>query len=380
MIGRSSVLRTGHCRQPNPLHRGRDWPITEGVRQLRDAMSSWSAADLRLAGATLVSAQGSTPHQLGLSLVTSEAGETVGALSGGCVDADVVLACDRVLAGGPAEVLIFGTDDGDTTGLACGGVLTVWVHELEPAAISAILGASDAAVLTHNDGRCIRQYAVSAQSSAPECGTGAPDPLHAVAAGWLHGARRRADLLDCPAGGQMFVEAFGRRGLFVVVGSSGYTEALCAQAELLGYQTVVIEPRPRFAAGITCAGEVIGSWPDAALEKLDEHGRLDDRSAIVICTHDPKFDEPALTAALNTPAGFIGALGSRATSAGRFERLRARGVPQSDLDRIHSPVGLDLGGASPAETAVSVAAQIIAVAGNRSAAPLRDTSGPLHAR
>lgn len=352
------------------------------MRQLRDAISVWLAADVRVAAATLVSSDGSTPHQLGLSLVTSETGDTVGAVSGGCVDADVVLACDRVLAGGPAEVLTFGADDDDgTSELVCGGVLTVWVHELDPAVAAAFAAESDAVVLTHRVGRQIHQVAVSYSQAADfESGTIRLNDYAGSAARWLLGSRQRTDFRQAPDGGQLFLEAFGRRGLFVVVGSSGYTEALCAQADLLGYRTVVIEPRPRFAAGITYAGEVIGSWPDAALEKLTEHGRLDDRSAIVVCTHDPKFDEPALAAALDTPAGFIGALGSRTTSAERFDRLRARGISDSRLRRIHSPVGLDLGGASPAETAVSVAAQMIAVARGRSAAPLRDTSGPLHER
>lgn len=148
----------------------------------------------------------------------------------------------------------------------------------------------------------------------------------------------------------------------------------------MGYESVVVEPRPRFAAGVTCAGEVIGTWPDAALAKLTEDGRLDATSAIVVCTHDSKFDEPALVAALQTPAGFIGALGSRPTNVERLARLRSRGIPEHALRRINAPVGLDLGGATPAETAVSVAAQLIAVAHGRSAAPLRDTSGPLHAR
>ena len=351
------------------------------MRQLREAISAWSSADLRLAGATLVEANGSTPHQLGLSLVTSEVGDTVGALSGGCVDADIVLACDRVLAGGPPEVLRFGAGDDGVSELACGGSLTVWVHELDPGAISATIGASDAAVLTELAGDSIRQYAVSSSETATyDCGRSEMDPAREIAARWLLESRRRTELVETPGGGRIFLEAFGRRGLFIVVGSSGYTEALCAQADLLGYQTVVIEPRPRFAAGITCAGEVIGSWPDAALEKLTEHGRLDDRSAIVVCTHDPKFDEPALEAALATPAGFIGALGSRTTSADRCERLRARGITEAALQRINSPVGLDLGGASPAETAVSVVAQVSAVTRGRSAAPLRDTAGPLQAR
>ena len=352
------------------------------MHQIRQAVASWAAADLKIAAATLVRSDGSTPHQLGLALVTSESGDTVGALSGGCVDADIVLACDRVLAGGPAEVLTFGAEDGQfDTGLVCGGVITVWVHELSRAAADAITGASDAAVLTHYAGGHVQQYTVSSSDAMDDENSGiAAETPRDVAARWLVRSRRRTELIDSSEGGQAFLEAFGRRRLFVVVGSSGYTEALCAQAALLGYESVVVEPRPRFAAGITCADKVIGTWPDAALEKLAEHGRLDSTSAIVVCTHDPKFDEPALAAALETPAGFIGALGSRATNVERFARLRARGIPEDSLHRINAPVGLDLGGATPAEAAVSVAAQIIAVTHCRNAAPLRETSGPIHAR
>lgn len=346
------------------------------MRQLREALAAWSAAGLRLAAATLVRTDGSTPRQLGLALVTTETGHTVGALSGGCVDAEVALACDRVLAGGPSEVLTFGDDDIDAAALVCGGAITVWVHPLSQEVVSAILGSTDAVVLTRLLAGQVQQCAVT----APDATGHEPDPLQEIAARWFLHSRQRTELRDAPEGGQMFLEAFGRRRLFVVVGSSGYTEALCAQASLLGYDSVVIEPRPRFAAGISYADQVIGSWPDVALEKLAQLGRLDGTAVIVVCTHDPKFDEPALVTALQTTAGFIGAMGSRATSADRFARLRGRGIPAAALQRIQAPVGLDLGGASPAETAVSVAAQIIAVARGRSAAPLGDTAGPLHAR
>ncbi len=282
----------------------------------------------------------------------------------------------------PPEVLTFGADFAEfDAGLVCGGTITVWVHELDREAAAAMAGPEDAAVLTRLVGHRVQQCAVTlSQARDYACGNTTADSSRAVAARWLTGERSRTQLLATPDGGQAFLEAFGHRRLFVAVGSSGYTEALCAQAALLGYETVVVEPRPRFAAGITYADEVMGSWPDAALNKLAEHGRLDGTSAIVVCTHDPKFDEPALAAAVETTAEFIGALGSRATSAERFARLRARGIPEAALRRIHAPVGLDLGGASPAETAVSVAAQIIATARGRSAAPLRDTTGPVHAR
>ncbi len=364
------------------LHRNEISLITVIMRQLRDAISAWCAAGRRIVGATLVSSDGSTPHQLGLSLVAVDSGEAVGALSGGCVDADIVLACDRVLAGGPAEVLRFGVDaDVGTSELVCGGAIPVWVHELTATVQQAISGGEEAVVLTRRAGRDITQIAVTlGEATDYGCGNTPTDADHAAAARWLLSSRRRTEFLDSEQDDRVFLETFGRRRLFVVIGSSGYTEALCAQAALLGYDTVVVEPRPRFAAGITFADEVIGSWPDVAIQKLAEHHRIDDRSAIVVCTHDPKFDEPALTAALTTSAGFIGALGSRTTSAARLARLRALGVSEASLQRIKSPVGLDLGGASSAETAVSVAAQIIATDRGRSGAPLQETSGPLHAR
>lgn len=348
------------------------------MRQLLEAVAAWTASDLRMVAATLVRYDGSTPRQLGLAVVVSESGDTVGALSGGCVDAEVVLACDRVLAGGPAEVLTFGTDD-DGAQLVCGGVITVWVHDLDSTALEVLLDTSDAVAITERRGERIQHSAVTLQRPTGYQCDSSEDPFRAPAARWLLESGRRAELLDEADGTQIFLETFGRRRSFVIVGSSGYTEALCAQARLLGYETAVVEPRPRFAAGITFADTVIGGWPDVALEQLAQQGRLDDHSAIVVCTHDPKFDEPALLAALQTSAGFIGAMGSRTTTAERLSRLRAHGVAESELQRIHAPVGLDLGGECPAETAVSVVAQIISVARGRSAAPLRNTFGPLHA-
>lgn len=356
-------------------------------------MAAWTAQGLRIAGATVVGCDGSTPHQRGLALVTNERGDTAGALSGGCVDADVVLACDRVLAGSPGEVLIFGeADPGElgAPGLVCGGSITVWVHEISSRAAEVLTDAEEGVLITRRSQRGIEQSALTSREAreldcADAAGAAAErrevvDEVRSRAAQWFMHSRSRTELLTPTDDEEVFLQAPGRRRLMIVVGSSGYTDALCAQARLLGYTCVLIEPRPRFAAGVTLADEVIGSWPDAAVAKLAQQERINGDTAVVVCTHDPRFDEPALLASLETTAGFIGALGSRRTTADRLDRLRERGVTPPQLERIHSPVGLDLGGATPAETAVSIMAHIISSRSGRSGVPLRETSGPLHAR
>lgn len=362
------------------------------MTHLRDAIAAWSALGLRIAGATVVGCDGSTPHQRGLALVTNELGETAGALSGGCVDADVVLACDRVIAGDPGEMLVFGEADPDdlgAPGLVCGGSITVWVHEIGASAAELLASDDEGVIITRRAAGQIVQSALTPREALElECAlpdgatgeSGALQDARTRAATWLRHGQSRTELFSPAADEQVFFEAAGRHRLLVVVGSSGYTDALCAQARLLGYETVLIEPRPRFAAGVTLADEVIGSWPEAAFAKLVAADRINRDSAVIVCTHDSRFDEPALVAALETSAGFIGALGSRRTSADRLARLRDRGVAPDHVERIQSPVGLDLGGATAAETAVSIMAHIIANRSGRTGAPLRQTQGPLHAR
>ncbi|MFN8124996.1 MAG: XdhC family protein [Candidatus Nanopelagicales bacterium] len=348
--------------------------------RLREAVGAWSAAGQRIAAATVVRVAGSTPHQLGLAVVVNQSGDVVGAVSGGCVDGEIALACDRVLAGGAPEVLTFAeaSDDLGSVGLVCGGELTVWVHRLGDDAIRVLTGPGVGALVTAADGALSGgMTSAEAEEILVGCsGNDRPgdDRDHHVAR-WIAGSTVRTEW-----DGEVFLEAVGRRRTFVIVGASGYTDALCGQAALLGYETVLIEPRPRFAAGITCADEVLGSWPDAALDKLAAAGRIDRDAAIVVCTHDAKFDEPAVEAALRTSAGFIGALGSRRTTADRRQRLLARGIRSRPWNGSRPRSDSSLGGSIPAETAVSIVAQIIASRHGRVPEPLRDTTGPLHAR
>ncbi|MGB8466951.1 MAG: XdhC family protein [Terrimicrobiaceae bacterium] len=151
-------------------------------------------------------------------------------------------------------------------------------------------------------------------------------------------------------------------------------------ARMLDYEVVVCEPRRRFAAATISADKVDGSWPNACIEKLAAAGRLGAGSVIIVCTHDRKFDEPALLAAVRSSAGFIGALGSRRTREDRRVRLLAAGLSESEVSRIRSPVGIDLGSETPAETAVSIFAETIAARRGGSGRPLTELSGAIHGR
>jgi xanthine dehydrogenase accessory factor len=178
----------------------------------------------------------------------------------------------------------------------------------------------------------------------------------------------------------VFVESFAPPPTMVIFGAVDFTAALSRVAKLLGYRVTVCDARAIFAtpARFPMADEVVVDWPDRYLAKVGQN--LGPRDAVCVLTHDPKFDIPAITAALATGAGYVGAMGSRRTHAERAERLREAGANDKDLARVMSPIGLDIGARTPEETAVSVAAEIIALRTGRRAPSLRDAEGPIHPR
>jgi xanthine dehydrogenase accessory factor len=177
-------------------------------------------------------------------------------------------------------------------------------------------------------------------------------------------------------GARVFAEVFGPPPRLVVVGAVDTAEALCAAAKLIGWHTICVDARSVFATPerIPSADELIVDWPDVALERIaPDHG-----TAIVVLTHDLKFDVPALQAALRTDAFYIAAIGSRRTQAARREELVAVGLTDAELDRIHGPAGLDLGADSPAETAISILGEALAVRAGRDGTPLRTAAHRIH--
>ena len=191
----------------------------------------------------------------------------------------------------------------------------------------------------------------------------------------LAGDVRRNGLLE-HEGTKVFAEVFGPPPRLVVIGAVDTSEALCAAARGIGWRTICVEPRRRFATGerMPSADEIIAEWPEEAIARI----RPDRDTAVVVLTHDEKFDLPALKAALETEAFYIGALGSRTAQARRRERMVAAGVSEEIQERIVGPCGLDIGAISPTETALSVLAEILAVRAGRGGGPLRTSAGRIH--
>ncbi len=186
-----------------------------------------------------------------------------------------------------------------------------------------------------------------------------------------HGEARGRDV-------SVFIESFAPPPRMIIFGAVDFTAALAKVAKILGYRVTVCDARPVFAtpARFPMADEVVVSWPDRYLTEVG--ASLGPRDAVCVLTHDPKFDVPAIQAALRTEAGYLGAMGSRRTHADRAARLRDAGVDEDGLARIMGPIGLDIGARTPEETAVAICAEIIAVRTGKAAPSLRDADGPIH--
>jgi xanthine dehydrogenase accessory factor len=274
----------------------------------------------------------------------------------------------------------------------CGGRVQVLLHELRDGdrdaavrALEAIIAEQAAALVTVVDGpEAGRKMFVTAEESI---GTlGGSDLLD-------HNVAREAR--GFTAQGRSAVRSFGADGSslgdgmrvhfttyalppqMVIIGANDFAAAIAQLSDWFGYRVTLIDARPAFLASRRFSSHAtpVTAWPDAALADMT----LGERDAIVVCTHDPKFDTPALLAAFATDAGYIGALGSRRTSADRTRRLREEGASDGDLERVHAPCGLDIGAATVDETAVAVLAEIVADRGGRPGAPLRATGGPIRA-
>jgi xanthine dehydrogenase accessory factor len=298
-----------------------------------------------------------------------------------------------ILAGAPPRVATYGISDQQAVdvGLMCGGTVRIFVHELRArealeATYAAIAEQRPVALVTLLDGpRAGATLAVHEDGVAGELGDSALLNANATrdARGFLDQARsaiRRYSALGETMGDELRVSihAFGTPPAMVIFGAIDFSAAVAELASRIGYRVTIVDARRAFAQSprFGAHAEVVVSWP---AEYLDDRG-LGPRDAVLVFTHDPKFDEPALLAALRSDAGYIGALGSRRTDADRRERLRAAGVGDAELQRINSPCGLDIGARTPAETAVAVVGEILALRAGRGGGRLVDAAGPIHAR
>lgn len=304
----------------------------------------WHQAGHGAALATVVETWGSAPRRAGSQLVVGGDGRISGSVSGGCVEGAVVLEAQEALSDGKPRLLEFGVSDEDAfaVGLACGGTIRILVDPVGGALPAELLGELVAA-------RAARKplaYLANLSSGARRLIAGAyPD-------------RMRLDRSGLEDDGETFVAVHNPPLRLIIVGAVHIAQALVPMARLAGYDPVLIDPRDAFAAPGRFPGEtILDDWPDAAVAKLG----LDARTALVLLTHDPKLDDPALEAALKADCFYIGALGSKKTQAKRVARMTAGGFSEAEIGRIHGPVGLDIGAAGPAEIAVSILAEMTAV-------------------
>ncbi|MFD0858107.1 XdhC family protein [Roseovarius aquimarinus] len=293
--------------------------------------------------ATVTQTWGSAPRRVGAMLAISGAGDMAGSVSGGCVEGAVVAEALEAIGDGEARHLEYGVADGDAfaVGLACGGTIRILVQPMGGALPEAVLADLVAA----------REARRPAALITPE--RGAP---RLETRGFEE--RFRADRSGFDEESGDFVAVHNPPLRLIVVGAVHIAQALVPMARIAGYDPTVIDPRAAFASEARFPGtRLMEDWPDDAVRALG----LDTRTALVLLTHDPKLDDPALNEALRSGVFYIGALGSTRTHAKRLERMRAAGFTEAECARIHGPIGLDIGAAGPAEIAVSILAQMTQV-------------------
>ncbi|GAB7050991.1 XdhC family protein [Catenuloplanes indicus] len=348
------------------------------MREIAAGLAEWRAAGLRFAIATVVSTWRSAPRPPGAAMAVAETGEVLGSVSGGCVEAAVYELARTVLETGTPVLETYGVADDDAfaVGLTCGGTIEVLVQP--------DTGLPDRVLSAIREGRAI------ATASMLDGGDGPGRRLHVPADGPLDGfdrvvADQAAGMLAAGATGvvalgaqgrRVFVQSFAPPPRMIVFGAIDFAAAVSRIGAFLGYHVTVCDARPVFTTRrrFPDADEVVVRWPHEYLATTE----VDARTVLCVLTHDPKFDVPLLTEALRSPAGYIGAMGSRATHDDRMRRLRAAGVPETSLARLRSPIGLDLGARTPEETAVSIAAEIIAATWGGTGHPLTGLEAPIH--
>ena len=366
--------------------------------EMLDDIERWTADGVGFAVARVVELEGSAPRQLGATMAVTASGEVAGSVSGGCVESAVVAAALDALDHGGRSIAEFGCSDDEafSVGLTCGGSIRVFIEPFDwapiyealrsdlsakrPVALATVVeGPETGGKLLVRSGR-----PTTTTEALPEAG-GLERAVRRDARSWLlagrsgirrygvNGEARQHDV-------SVFIQSFTTPPRMLVLGAVDFAAALASVSKLIGYQVAVCDARASFATPrrFPMADEVVVSWPHQLLESLGPD--LGARDAVCVLTHDPKFDVPAITAALATGVGYIGVMGSRRTHDERTVRLRAAGVTDAELERIRSPVGLDIGAVTPEETAISIVSEVIAERSGRGGRPLSLTTGPIHGR
>ncbi|GHH86056.1 xanthine dehydrogenase accessory factor [Streptomyces sulfonofaciens] len=378
-----------------------------------EEMERWWRAGAPFACATVVETWHSSPQPPGARMLVGPDGTVVGSVSGGCVEGAVYDLGQEVIASGTPVLQRYGVSDEDAfaVGLTCGGVLDVYLERIDPAAfpgldavaasvrdgepvavVTCVAAAAPAGTRGEADtgqdpaGRLGRRLVVRADRTEGSLGTDLLDRAAVEAArGML--AEGRSGTLRCGYDGRtrgddltLFVSAHAAPPRMIVFGAIDFAAAAVRMGRFLGYRVTVCDARPVFATArrFPDAAEVVTDWPHRYLRAEAEAGRVDERTVVCVLTHDPKFDVPLLEVALRLPLAYVGAMGSRRTHEDRLARLREAGLGEPELSRLSSPIGLDLGARTPEETAVSIAAEIVATRWGGSGERLTSRTGRIH--
>lgn len=348
------------------------------MRDLAAELLQWHTAGKSYAVATVIGVSGSAPRPPGAALAVDADGVVIGSISGGCVEGAVYELCREALRTGQPvrETFGYSNDDAFAVGLTCGGKIEVFVQPITPAehdTIEALLRSAEPVALVRdlNTG--------AAMTLGPWWTLGAAfDPVVvAEARAMLEVAGTGVRVIGCDEREvTIFVESYVPPPRMIVFGAIDFAAAVTRMGRFLGYHVTVCDARPVFAtqARFPDAHEVVVEWPDRYLART----AVDSRTVLCVLTHDAKFDIPLLEKALRLPVAYVGAMGSRRTHDDRMAGLRAIGLSESELAVLHSPIGLDLGGRTAEETAVAIAAEIVAVRRGGSTRPLTASDGPIH--
>lgn len=374
------------------------------MRDVLAQLLQWWESGSATAVSTVVHTARSAPRPPGAVMLVGPDGQAVGSVSGGCVESAVYEVGTTVRDGAAAQLNRYGYSDDDAfaVGLTCGGILDVFtdrwdrqtfpefgelasaVQRGEPVALAQVIGGPADRVGRHR--------LIWPDRAAGSLGGERIDHVVSQDARGLLAAGRtgvveygadgdRMDRGRAAPGLRVFIASFAPAPRMIVFGAIDFAAAVARIGQFLGYRVTVCDARPLFATARRFPGvdEVVVDWPHRYLHGQIEHSAVDARTAICVLTHDPKFDVPVLRAALRSPAGYVGAMGSRRTHEQRLAQLRRDGLTDTELAALHSPIGLDLGSRTPEETAISIAAEIISNRWDGSGSPLSAVAGPIHA-
>ncbi|MFZ5623300.1 MAG: XdhC family protein [Gemmatimonadota bacterium] len=344
---------------------------------MRDVLSEYhrlTASGARVGRAVVTSVWGSAPRPEGACLLATADGQLTGSVSGGCVEAATAQEVALAIESGVPRLVTYGVTDENAwaVGLACGGTIKVFVEPtVRPEIVAAASGPGGVVIATVIEGNgVVGSWAEIRDdgSAKGDLATHAPE----IASAALEALRREASrTIELPGTAErppatVFLEVFPRQPRLVIIGAVHIAAALVPLARQLGWYTIVADGREAFLVRdrFPAADRLLLAWPEEAFEQVG----LDPGTFVCVLSHDPKFDDPACIAALKSPARYVGAIGSRKTQRDRRERLKAAGITDEQLTRLHGPVGFDLGGRRPAEIALGILAEMTAVRYGRSAA------------